>query len=449
MSNADQYIALYEQQVDTIRQHSATALNAHRDEAFARFRAKGFPTNKHENYLRCPILKDLETDYGLNLKQLPFAADEKNLFRCNVPGVKAHNAFLLNDQLHFSEALPQGVVLCSLSEACQRYPEIVAKHLGKKTNSTDDAFVAFNGTFAQNGYFLYLPKNAALELPIQLVNVLHATTDLMTATHNLVVLEQGATLRMLVCDHTLAEVNFFASRVTEIFVGENARFDLYALESTNDTTAQISQIFVEQAANSQTTFDCVSLHNGHTRNHIEIDLAAEGAETWLGGMVAADGTQKCDNFTVIRHLAPHCTSNELFKYILDGEAEGAFAGQILVEKGAQKTSAYQTNRNICLSKTAHMHAKPQLEIYADDVKCGHGATTGQLDENALFYMRTRGIGYDEARMLLLLAFASDVLDRIAVTAVRDRLRMMVEQRLRGNDAKCNACTTKNGGCPNV
>jgi Fe-S cluster assembly protein SufD len=235
------------------------------------------------------------------------------------------------------------------------------------------------------------------------------------------------------------DVNFFANRLTEIFVGENAYFDYYALENTHNKTNSLSQILVEQQANSRLITNIIGLNNGRTRNQIEIDLNGEGAETWLGGMLVSDCQQQTENFTVIRHNVPRCHSNELFKYILNGAAEGAFSGRIVVQKGAQKTEAYQTNRNICLTKEARMFAKPQLEIYADDVKCGHGATTGQLDEAALFYMQTRGIGYEEARMLLLLAFTSDVLEHVEIDALRDRLHFLVEKRLRGEESKCKGC----------
>lgn len=442
MSREQQYIDLYKQHADIIKRHAAPNLNARRDEAFERFRQNGFPTAKDEAYLRCPLFGDLDTDYGLNIGQLPMPIDSESLFKCNVSGIKAHTAFMINDRLQFDGTLPQGVVLCSLDRACHIFPDIVARYLGKKTEKSTDGFTAFNEAFAQNGYFLYVPQHTKLELPIQLVNLLHANSDLMTATRNLIVLDEEAEVKIMVCDHTADDVRFFASRLTETFVGKNAQLDYYTLESTHAQTAQLAQLFIDQAAGSHTTINTIGLHNGHTRNHTEIDLNAPDAETWLGGMVAADSQQRTDNFTVIRHLAPHCTSNELFKYILDGESEGAFAGRILVAKDAQHTAAYQTNRNICLTKNARMHAKPQLEIYADDVKCGHGATTGQLDENALFYMRTRGISMDEARMLLLLAFTNDILDHIAVETVRDRLRLMIEQRLRGGESKCKNCTIK-------
>lgn len=440
MNREQQYIDLYEQTADALKAHAAAQLNLHRDEAFVKFKRQGFPTNKDEDYLYCPLLSALDTDYGFDINHLTVPTNGADLFRCDVPGIRAHNFYIVNDQLQPTHAaLPDGVILCKLSEACTRHADLVAEHLGRQANRYDDGFTLFNRTFAQDGYFLFVPENTTLDLPIQIVNMLYAQSSLMTHTHNLIVLAAGACLDMLVCDHATAGIDFFANRLTEIVVGQNACLNYYALESTGNDTNDNEQIFVEQAAGSQTVINLVALHNGRSRRHIDINLNGEQANTWLGGIVIGHDRQQTDITTTIRHHVPRCTSQELFKYILDDEAEGAFAGHILVEKDAQHTEAYQTNRNICLTKQARMHAKPQLEIYADDVKCGHGATTGQIDENALFYMRTRGIGADEARMLLLLAFAADVLDKITVEAVRDRLRLMVEQRLRGGESKCKTC----------
>lgn len=440
MNREQQYIDLYEHTADALKAHAAAQLNLHRDEAFVKFKRQGFPTNKDEDYLYCPLLSALDTDYGFDINHLTVPTNGANLFRCDVPGIRAHNFYIVNDQLQPTHtALPDGVILCKLSEACTRHADLVAAHLGRQADRYDDGFTLFNRTFAQDGYFLFVPENTTLDLPIQIVNMLYAQSSLMTHTHNLIVLAAGARLDMLVCDHATAGIDFFANRLTEIVVGQNACLNYYALESTGNDTNDNEQMFVEQAAGSQTVINLVALHNGRSRRHIDISLNGEQANTWLGGIVIRHDRQQTDITTTIRHHVPRCTSQELFKYILDDEAEGAFAGRILVEKDAQHTEAYQTNRNICLTKQARMHAKPQLEIYADDVKCGHGATTGQIDENALFYMRTRGIGADEARMLLLLAFAADVLDKITVEAVRDRLRLMVEQRLRGGESKCKSC----------
>ncbi len=440
MSQAQQYIDLYNQTSATLKKHAAPLLNARRDEAFEQFCQVGFPTRKAEEYLYCPLFPALDLDFGFNINQLPFQIKPEELFKCDVPGIRAHNVFVVNEQVYKTQqTLPEGVIFCSLKEACETHRDIVAHYLNQKIAKSKDGFTLFNQAFAQDGYFLFVKNNTLVESPLQLINILHANNALMTHSHNLIVLEEGAQINMLVCDHATTNVNLFANRLTEIFVGENAHFGYYALESTHDKTDSLGQIFVEQAENSHLVTNLIGLHNGRSRNNIEIDLNGEHAETWLGGMFICGENQKMDNNTVIRHNVPNCTSRELFKYILDGESEGAFSGRILVAKDAQHTEAYQTNRNICLTKEARMHAKPQLEIYADDVKCGHGATTGQLDENALFYMRARGIGEKEARMMLLSAFTADILEQITVDAVRDRLRIMIEKRLRGEDIRCASC----------
>ena len=183
----------------------------------------------------------------------------------------------------------------------------------------------------------------------------------------------------------------------------------------------------------------VTLNNGLTRNNVNIKLSGEYAETHLSGMVIADKAQHVDNHSFIDHASANCQSSELFKYVLNDEATGVFAGRILVREGAQKTAAFQSNKNICATSQAKMYTKPQLEIYADDVKCSHGATVGQLDETALFYLRSRGISQSEARMLLMFAFTNDVIEQIRLESLKDRLKHLVEKRFRGELAKCSSC----------
>ena len=183
----------------------------------------------------------------------------------------------------------------------------------------------------------------------------------------------------------------------------------------------------------------ITLHNGLTRTRIQIDIDGEHCQTTLSGMAIGDAKQHIDNTTLINHHRPNCKSRELYKYVLNDEATGAFSGKIMVAEGAFKTEAYQTDRNVCMSPNARMYTKPHLEIYADDVKCSHGASTGRIDETALFYLRSRGIPEEEARMLLMFAFVSDVLDNIRIEAVKDKIRMLVEQRFRGELSHCNSC----------
>jgi len=272
-----------------------------------------------------------------------------------------------------------------------------------------------------------------------LVNIMRADVDFMANSHNLIVLEEGARAQLLVCDHTVDDVRFLSNRVTEVFVGENAFYDHYKLENTHIKTTNLSTLLIDQQSSSNVLTNVITLHNGITRNTIEIDLDGENCETLLCGMVIADKKQQVDNFTSIIHNKPNCNSKELFKYVLDDFSKGGFTGKLLVAKDAQKTSAFQTNRNILMSKTAKMRTKPQLEIYADDVKCSHGATIGQLDETAMFYMRSRGISEREARLMLMYAFTGDVIDNIRIPALEERIKMLVEKRLRGELSKCEGC----------
>ena len=204
--------------------------------------------------------------------------------------------------------------------------------------------------------------------------------------------------------------------------------------------SNVSSLLIHQSANSSFLGNLITLHNGKTRNNVHIDLNGSGCDCVLCGMVIGDGHQVVDNSTVINHNYPNCHSNELFKYILGESSLGIFNGLLKVQPGAQKTAAYQTNRNLLLSDNADIKTRPQLEIYADDVKCSHGATTGQLDESALFYMRQRGISEEEARLLLMSAFVNDVVENIRIDALKDKIHLLVDKRLRGEKAKCQSCS---------
>lgn len=445
--NEQIYNDLYSQTEPLIRKHSPSLLNDRRAAASQLFQEVGFPTSKDEAYKYCRLEEQLGRDYGLNINRLQFPLNPAELLKCDVPGIKAHLYYMVNDQLFGIEdtkqSLPEGVILCRLSEACEKHADIVSLYLGKLTSKERDGYIAFNEMFAQDGLFLYVPKGIEIEAPIQIINVLRSDVDLMIEARNLIIMESMSKAKVLVCEHSVDQKHFFTQRLTECFVEDNANLEYYSLENSHRESYYLNQFFVEQKRDSKMVTNLIGLHNGQTRNHIEVNMIGEGAETWLGGMLASDREQQTDNYTVIRHMVPHCNSKELFKYILDDKAVGAFSGLVYVAEGAQKTEAYQTNRNICLTKEARMYARPQLEIYADDVKCGHGATTGQLDETAMFYMRARGIGADEARMLLLLAFTADILEQIHVEPLRDRLRMLIEKRLRGEAPHCTNCVICN------
>lgn len=442
MKAEQQYIDLFTQAEAMICRHSAEVLNAPRARAFAHFRQSGFPTVKDEKYKYTDIGKLFEPDYGLNLNRLSIPVNPNDVFKCDVPNMSTSLFFVLNDSFYNGKTtakLPEGVLLGSLKEIAAAHPELLKPYYGKLADTSTDAVTAFNTMFAQDGLLIYVPRHVVVEKPIQLVNILRADVNFMVNRRVLIILEDGAQLRLLACDHAMDDVNFLATQVMEVYVGDNAMLDLYELEENSLNTVRISNIYVKQGANSNVLLNGMTLTNGTTRNGVHVTLAGEGAELDLCGMVIADKNQHVDNHTVIDHAVPRCNSRELFKYVLDDEATGAFSGLVLVRPDAQHTNSQQTNRNLCATRQARMYTQPQLEIYADDVKCSHGATVGQLDERALFYMRQRGIPEKEARLLLMFAFVNEVIDTIRLDALRDRLHLLVEKRFRGELNKCKGC----------
>ena len=447
MASEQQYIELYEQAAGMIKSHAPEALNAVRDQAFEDFRKQGFPSRKVERYKYTDIQKLFEPDYGVNLNRLQIPVDPYEAFHCDVPNLSTSLYFVVNDMFYHDEKpkghLPEGVIIGSLRDN----PEIVSKYYSKLAKTGDDAITALNTMLAQDGMLVYVPKNVKVDRAIQVINILKATpsnaqkvvSDLMVNRRVLIVLEEGAELKMLFCDHAADDRNFLATQVIEAYVGENASLDLYCLEETHAKNVRVSNVYIDQQANSRVNHNVITLHNGITRNKLDLTFSGEGAECQCYGCVIADKQQHVDNNTLISHKVPHCTSNELYKYVLDDKATGAFAGRVLVEHGAQKTSSQMTNQNLTATKEARMYTQPMLEIYADDVKCAHGSTVGQLNDAALFYMRQRGISLSEAKVLLQNAFINEVIDKMQLEPLRDRLHYLVEKRFRGELNKCDGC----------
>jgi len=443
MGAEKQYIDLFSQSEKVINSNSSVIMNRLRKNAISDFEKQGFPTKKLEDFKYTDVAKFFEPDYGINLKRLNIPANPDSVFKCDVPNLNTIECFMVNDvfypEVRKQSLIPDGVVFGSLKDLGDKYADIVEKYYGQLADTSKDAISALNTAFAQDVILLYIPKNVIIEEPIQLINLLRADVNLMSNRRLLIILERGAQAKMLICNHAVDEVEFLSTGVTEIFVGENANFDFYELEETHTRTARFNNVFVSQDANSNVLLNNMTLHNGATRNTIEVKLLGEGAHIDCHGMAIEDKNQHVDNTTLIDHVVPNCTSNELFKYVLDDHSVGAFTGLVLVRPDAQKTNSQQTNRNLCVTKDARMYARPQLEIYADDVKCGHGATVGQLDETALFYMRARGISEHEARLLLMFAFVNEVIDTISIEALKDRLHILVEKRFRGELSKCSGC----------
>ncbi len=442
MNSEIQYIDLYQQAREMIFSHAPEAMNAVRDEAFEHFASTGFPSRKVERYKYTDIQKLFEPDYGVNLNRLEIPVDPYKAFRCDVPNLSTSLYFVVNDMFYHDDKpkghLPEGVIIGSLKDFA------TTEYYNRLAGQANDAITDLNTMLAQDGLYVYVPKGVKVDRAIQVINILKAPkaggeVSLMVNRRVLIILEANAEIKMLFCDHAADDRNFLATQVIEAYVGENASLDLYCLEETHHKNVRVSNVYIDQQANSRVNHNVITLHNGVTRNKLDLTLSGEGAECQCYGCVIADKQQHVDNNTLIVHKASHCTSHELYKYVLDDKATGAFAGRVLVEHGAQKTTSQMTNQNLTATKEARMYTQPMLEIYADDVKCAHGSTVGQLNDAALFYMRQRGISLDEAKLLLQNAFINEVIDKMQLEPLRDRLHYLVEKRFRGELNKCEGC----------
>ena len=443
MQSEKQYIDLYGECRDMLRKHSCEVMNAVRDEAFENFKRLGFPTKKVERYKYTDIPSLFEPDYGLNINRLEIPVDPYKAFKCDVPNLSTSLYFVVNDSFYDKalpkKELPEGVIVDSLARIAAEKPELISRYYAKIAKTEEDGITALNTMLAQDGLLIYVPKGTVVDRAIQVINILRSDVDLMVNRRVLIIVEDRAEIKLLFCDHAADDRRFLATQVIEAYVGENAGLDLYCLEETHAKNVRVSNVFISQQANSRVNHNVITLHNGTTRNRTDLAFEGEGAECNLAGCVIADKDQHVDNNTLIDHKVGHCTSYELYKYVLDENAVGAFAGKVLVRHGAQHTTSQETNQNLCTTKTARMFTQPMLEIYADDVKCAHGSTVGQLNDAALFYMQQRGISKKEAKLLLEFAFINEVIDHMKLEPLRDRLHYLVEKRFRGELNKCEGC----------
>ncbi|MBQ3606313.1 MAG: Fe-S cluster assembly protein SufD [Muribaculaceae bacterium] len=443
MSALSQYIEIFDSHRATIEAKSAEVMNLCRQDARNRLEGKRLPQKGTEGYEKTSIEDMFAPDFGVNINRVNIPVDVSLSFKCDVPNMSTIMAFVVNDSFVPSSTLhnkmPQGVIIDSLAKVATENPQLVSRYYNQLADNDNEA-VALNTMLAQDGVMIYVPRGVVMERPIQLVNIFNSAAPLMGVRRLVIVVEEGAKAQLLICDHTQnSEYRYLSSQVIEAFVGQNASLDIYDIEESSDTTSRYSQLYARQERDSQLIVNGVTLTGGVTRNDYHIELVGDNCTSTLGGMAIGSGHQHIDNNSDVRHLSAHCNSNQLFKCVLDEESTGAFEGAIYVAPGAQFTEAYQSNRNLLASKSARMHTKPQLEIYNDDVKCSHGATTGQLDADALFYMRSRGIPEQEARTMLMQAFMVDVIDMVKMEGLRDRLRHLVEKRFYGQQASCADC----------
>lgn len=427
MSAIQQYLDLFASQRTVIEEGSCPAMNAERQAAFDNLQQHGLPTQKVERYKYTDLEKALAPDYGLNLKRIPLSVAPYEAYRCSIPKMSANVAYVVNDT----------VVPAKLS--FHENAEFIKPYYNRLATQQRDAVSELNTMLAQDGILIHIPAGKKLERPLQIVNVSAATIDFMSNRRVLIVAEEGAEGTILFCDESPTEQRSLTTQVVEIFAGKNSKLHIYSLEETADTHTHLSNMYIEQQERSEVTFNGMTLHNGTTRNMMDVHLVGRHAAINAYGAVVVNAQEHVDNNILIDHNAEECTSDLLYKYVLDDKSVGAFAGKVLVQAGAQKTASQETNSNLCVSPDARAYAQPMLEIYADDVKCNHGSTVGKLDENALFYMRQRGIPEQEARLLLQHAFINDVLQHVTLEPLRERLSHLVELRFRGELRHCDGC----------
>ena len=437
--NAD-FVTLFRDGYVQLEAGCSAVMNGCRQEAFEKFiQSGGIPQNT-EDYIYADLIPVFNKDYRVVLKYIRQDVDINEVFRCTVTDLVTDPVLTVNGWWfdgNMKPELPEEVVVCSLQEASMKYPDLFLRHYNRYAlQASKDGLVSLNTAFAQDGVFVYVPDGVVLKRPLQVINLLRANAGLMGFQRNLVILGKNARATVLVCDHTLSNQNFLMNNTTEVCLGADAHLDYYQVQNQGSGAAQINSLFVSEQRNAVFDSNIVSLYGGFIRNNMYVALNEEGGNCSLYGMYILDKKQVVDNFSYIDHVAPHCTSNEHFKGIMDDSSLANFSGCIRVRPDAQQTEAYQANNNLLLSENARINAKPQLIIDADDVKCSHGATVGQIDEEAMFYLRSRGIGRDEARMMMMFGFAHDIIRHVKLDPLREKIDDLIDKRLRGELLQC-------------
>jgi Fe-S cluster assembly protein SufD len=400
MERQNTYLAAFERMERELAASGTPAVHRLRKAAAASFAEMGFPGPRDEEWRFTPVAP---------LTQVPFDPAE-SAFSFRAP------------------SLPQGVIVCGLVEVLQKYPSLVEPHLARHADWKKHPFTALNTAFLRDGAFVYVPKGTVVEEPIFL-DCVAGRVETPSVWHRrcFVILGDNSQVTLVESYNGLPGTTYFTNAVTEIIVGPGAHVDHYKVQREGDRAFHMATMQVQVGRAANFSSHAVTQGGQWVRNEINAVFEGEGGECTLNGMYQAGGQQLVDNHTFIDHAYPHCASHELYKGILDGKSRGVFNGKIYVRQDAQKTDAKQTNQTLLLSDDATINTKPQLEIYADDVKCTHGATVGQLDAESIFYLRSRGVGLAEARSLLTYAFANDIVGRIKVPSVREELERSLLQ----------------------
>ena len=410
-----------------------STLSSERAEALSQFLAAGFPTKKDEEYKYTDLSEAVNKQYSLVPKQ-EFHITKEQLDQLHLG--EEHFDFIVFVNGKFQKALSkisvENAEFLTLNNAFSSNKDLVEKYFNQiKPKNT--AFTALNDALYSDGFFLFVPKNTVIEKPIHLFYISeNQDENVFYTTRNLLIVEEGAKVEVIESHHNFDETYTFTNSVTEIFVGKNAKADWHKLQNDSQTTYLVDSTFAKQERDSLATVNTFAVGGKLVRNNLDFIHTGENINSFMNGITIIGNEQLVDHHTAVHHNEPNCESYQNYKGVFKDKAHGVFNGKVFVNKIAQKTNAYQQNNNILLSEGATIDTKPQLEIFADDVKCSHGCTVGQLNDEALFYLRARGISKKEAQALLLYAFANDAMENIDIEPLKLKVAKLLAEKLEVN-----------------
>ncbi|MBV9481851.1 MAG: Fe-S cluster assembly protein SufD [Acidobacteria bacterium] len=428
MKHPDTYLDAFHRLDQRAAGHELAWLRQLRAHAFERFSQMGFPTTHDEDWRFTNVSAIARTRFSL-----PHEGRGRllrpELLPPRLGNPEARLTFLNGHLVRELSTFPQAIQVSSLKAELERSPDTIRLHLGRYLDMQRDAFSPLNTAFFEDGAYVHVTRGKVIEEPIHLIFVSASDRPIMSHPRNLLVFDEQ-------CEATVVEEYIswpgevvFSNSATELIAGESTTISHYMIEREHGEAFNISTLRIQQARSANVASHSVLLGGGLVRNNVHPVLAGEGGECLINGLFVGTGREHLDNYMHVEHASPHSTSRQFYNGILDGHAHGVFHGRIVVHKNAQKTDAKQTNRNLLLSDNAQIDTKPQLEIYADDVKCTHGATIGQIDDTALFYLRSRGIEERVGRRLLLMAFAGQCLERMSAGAARSHVEHLIHEHL--------------------
>lgn len=406
------------------------ALDELRNEAFKSFEALGFPTTKNEEWKYTNVRNLIAQDYKIAPET---TVTKEEVDDALVPGMSGDRLVFVNGR--YSEehsdikSSNDELVIEPITKALSKHAEVIGKYYNKIADHKHQAFTALSTAFATDGTFIHVQANKALEQPVSVINIIKSSDPTVCFPRNLIIAGENAQVKIIETTKTIGDTASLSNKVSELYADKYARIEYYKIQDDTDNASQITRTVILQEDDSNVAAYAFTLNGGLVRNDLNMLLDGEHAESHMYGVYMLNGKTHCDNHTSVDHKKPNSFSNELYRGILDDKSRGVFNGKIFVRQPAQKTNAFQANNNILLSDDAVLHTKPQLEIWADDVSCSHGATSGQLDTEAMFYLRSRGISYKKAQAILLEGFISEVVHKISIAPLKDYMSDIITKRL--------------------